>query len=349
MENGKKINSLQGLRFVAFLAVFVLHISTLYKTINYATIAVSLFFIISGFVSCISINKYKNNFHDMLLYLKTKLKRLYPLYIISILIYLPVSLSMIFKYGVISIGKYIFSFVASVLLLQSWIPNSKYITIVANAGWFLSALMFLYLITIPLHKFISNINKKNKVSTNIIIILCSLLMIVAYHYVVPKSGYLHYYFPIYRIFEYIIGIVLWNIFVEIKKHNISSIIVSTLEIISILVLGVMPFLKVIYVDYLFVAMNTILLLSIVLGNGLVGKLLSNKLLVWLGNISFEMYLLHFPILIYTFFIWDKIMPTAIITILLYVLVSLLLTIMISYIIHYKLGGLVMYGKTAKNK
>ena len=91
----RKFKSLQGLRAVAFINIFLLHMSTwgVRYIISSATWAVSFFFILSGFLyGCREKNEpkieswkpdLKKTFH--------RLNKLYPLYVVSLLMLIPIS------------------------------------------------------------------------------------------------------------------------------------------------------------------------------------------------------------------------------------------------------------------
>ena len=98
-------------------------------------------------------------------------------------------------------------------MLNSWIPDENYIYAFNGVGWFLSSLMFCYLIT-PL---IIRIVKKCKEPVILLLLVIALraLYVSAYHYS-GSSNWLYWIsvIPIYRLFEYMAGVCLALIFIQ---------------------------------------------------------------------------------------------------------------------------------------
>ena len=151
----RKFKSLQGLRAVAFINIFLLHMSTwgVRYIISSATWAVSFFFILSGFLyGCREKNEPKiESWKPDLKKTFYRTNKLYPLYIASLLMLIPIS-------GLVQSAisqdwnqvKYILFgwYLKDILLIQSWIPVDYYC--LNGASWYLSTLVFLLLCLNPI-------------------------------------------------------------------------------------------------------------------------------------------------------------------------------------------------------
>ena len=340
--NKKFITSLNGLRFYLFLLILATHYKyiiaetpigkTLFSTLNQVGIfAVLFFFILSGF--CIALG-YSEKFEtvnrtNIIDFLKKRMKKIYPLYIITglimlLLFYLPINFNWLYAF--------IFLYIPMLAPFTKWPDGGG-----NGAGWFIAALFFCYALTPSLIKFL---RKRNLLKFLCITYIC-IVFVALIPYIIP---YLHnfsgYKFPPVRLLQYISGLILGIMYVTnsynlqnnvmVKKHPYLSecIVIFLLLAVSCFIKG----------DTL----NTILGLPLIsvtiiylcnINNGLLHKLFTGKISQYLGNISFECYMIHYPLCI---LLADKIKPycSSMGNIIIFYLFLLIATLLISILYKY---------------
>jgi len=141
----KRINALQGLRALAFIFIFSSH-SNIRCFSAGGPAGVSVFFILSGFLMVCSYyetNRVEFGLLSSLEFAIHKIKRLYPLHIITIFfslwIWLYNAQTKINDFVVLDIGKKV---ALNLLLLQSWIPNQYVYFSLNPVSWYLSTAFF---------------------------------------------------------------------------------------------------------------------------------------------------------------------------------------------------------------
>lgn len=309
-NNPSRADQLQFLRFLAFMLIFLWH-ADLYTPDwlpgGYgAANAVSFFIILSGFVSGYSSysRDIKCSFREIIRYMWHKIIRVYPLY-------LTVTLFSVFM---TDLPRYIASrsypearymckeLLKHLLLIQSWFPQNYFMY--TGVGWFLSTIMLLYLINIPLRACATRI-RRSAHSTAIFITIAALsgLSTVIYS-LLMRNTYMEftaYVLPVSRIGEYVCGMALGyvvypaTIRINENLHTYKTVLISCLEFIALALW--------IWVMYLPVQdwtvrtvhwlLPNILLLTIFgMGKGILSGLFRLKPLLLLGNVSFECFLIH---------------------------------------------------------
>lgn len=142
------IATLQSLRFVFVMLIFLSHFD--YKDIHAldagGDCGVAFFFLLSGFVLSLGYGpQISEGSFSFGRFLKRRLLKCYPLHILCLLLFLIVSRSAID-------GRVILN----ALLLQSWVPDADYYFSCNSVSWFLSSLMFCYLVFPSVYRRISS-------------------------------------------------------------------------------------------------------------------------------------------------------------------------------------------------
>lgn len=303
-----RAEQLQFLRFLAFCNIFLLHGSG-YNIINYpvgnaAALSVSFFVILGGVVT-----GYSGYNKEIILsvkeitgYMGKKIKKFYPLYILTTMVTvlysgLPIAVAL-YNYravfsSMIQLGKNLF-------LIQSWFPSGYFSY--NGPGWYLSTVIFLYLFNLPVLKLLQKIEKlkaKWAIYIGSFIILLFITVLYCYHMQTSNMEFWEYVFPPSRLGEYLCGMILgYGIRSIVKNIPYSKIIVilfTFLEFATLYgwfysMLGPVEPWKYRIVAWLFPNMTMIAVFSI--GKGLLSVFFRTKLLKWLGDVSFECYLLH---------------------------------------------------------
>lgn len=291
------IKSLQGLRVISMLIIFMWHCG--YSNFK-AGIPVTFFFILSGFLSYIT---YKDKKEESIViasidYCKIKLKRIYPIHLITFLISVPLRIKIILN----NFGKEIIVMITHLLLIQSIIPITHFYFNYNESAWYVSTLMFCYLFTQILVEMINKIQNMNKNLFKSIFLLLVTLVIQTVLYKVFNNTKLSQWFlyisPFYRILDYFMGMLVGFIWINTRKDiNFNKNIMTIFEIfiLSVISINYIPSINI------YCEVNIALLLVGVfvfsLEGGLLSKILSNRIFIYFADFSFEFFLVHMPIII----------------------------------------------------
>ena len=291
------IKSLQGLRVISMLIIFMWHCG--YSNFK-AGIPVTFFFILSGFLSYIT---YKDKKEESIViasidYCKIKLKRIYPIHLITFLISVPLRIKIILN----NFGKEIIVMITHLLLIQSIIPITHFYFNYNESAWYVSTLMFCYLFTQILVKIINKIQNMNKKLFKSIFLLLVTLVVQTVLYKVFNNTKLSQWFlyisPFYRILDYFMGMLVGFIWINTRKDiNFNKNIMTIFEIF------ILSFISINYIPSIniYCEVNKALLLVGVfvfsLEGGLLSKILSNRIFIYFADFSFEFFLVHMPIII----------------------------------------------------
>lgn len=206
MKPNKRTLPLQGLRVLLMMGIVLLH--TYGKPIlGSGGELVSFYFVVSGFL-------YRDKM-SWINYVKKKVVTIYPVYWIVLLFYLSKS----YHAGCLTIGWGIFP---HILLIQSWIPMNgvEYAFQYVGVAWFLSSLLFCYILSPILYKYVNSgsILKAKGVLIGAFFLVCF------FHHFDGDNGYglwFAYISPYCRVIEYVMGMFLWQIIQE-KKYMVLS-------------------------------------------------------------------------------------------------------------------------------
>lgn len=202
-SNNNRIQSFYALRGLAFLGIFFRHA---YVDISWAELGVSLFFVLSGFLS-IQFSTYNAppSFVNSLRYMIRKAKKLYLLHIITLV------LTVLFiktSAETVCVSKTI-QIVLNVLLVQSWIPYSDVNTSINGVAWFFSTLLFLYFAFPYLQKWLRSQSRRKIYSIPAMIIVSQYLLCSIALNIFGKNSrtyiWFMYCFPVFRLGDFAIG------------------------------------------------------------------------------------------------------------------------------------------------
>lgn len=306
------IKPLTSLRFVFALMVFSHHIGFvlageydslkwLYTNIFFeGFIGVNFFFILSGFVLAYNYQeKFVANRISKRNFFVARIARIYPLHLLTLLLAVPLYLKKIWFGNKL---YWLIRFVANVALVQSYIPIKSVYLSFNRPAWSISDELFFYLLFPFLVLVIAKLLKENKYAWQLL--LLGLLIIPLAMQLLP-SKYFHalfYVHPFVRLADFIVGILVFNIFKNKKSTHINANF-EILEFSAILLLGgffmghywvpevyrysVYYWIPMAYLIYVFSFQK-----------GTISKILSNRLLLLLGEISFSFYMFHYLVIDY---------------------------------------------------
>ena len=151
----KRIESLQALRAIAFIAIFLSHCSI----IATGPMGVSIFLVLSGFLLVYTAERRKESLVtgivENIRFASSKLKKLYPLHILTLL-------AMIL-FMLVSSEKQTYwvpKAIVNALLLQAWFPSESWYLTFNKASWYLSVSAFGYFVFPFLYSKIQAKNRK---------------------------------------------------------------------------------------------------------------------------------------------------------------------------------------------
>lgn len=320
-----KIASIQSLRACAFLTVFILHLEG-------ATIGVwgvSVFFILSGFIMFYAYRNrnLESGFEKNILFALRKIKKLYLLHIITMILAVVIEVYMYFDYIAPNNVRDIYErIVLNTFLMQSWMPDQNIFFSLNGVSWYLSTSLFLYFM---FPYIINRVKKYNSIFESFIKIAMILSVQILVGIILGRlnateeiAKWVTYIMPIYRIGDFYIGMVIGYIFIN-KKCLFDSlskpyfgIFISAVEVL-ILVLTVIA--NKIYDDsigvpgsiyfkftLLYTPLSTMAVYLFALNKGIISKLLTNKLVIYIGEISGFAFITHFIIIrYYNEFLYNK--------------------------------------------
>ena len=309
------LNQLQFLRFIAFCLIFILHQHFYWFSCKgnifdcFGVAPVAFFFMLSGYLSAYgAYNKTISfNFKETFNYLVKKLNKFYPLYFITLVITLCYNSDIPQKIAAnvpfCDYKKLVVQFFKDIFLVQSWAETGYFSY--NGVGWFLSSIMFLYLMRTPILSLFQKIkNYKNSNHIFVYIILYCILWEFIYSYfgrgLLPdKATFWQYILPPARLFEYIAGMCLGMLAPMFGKFALNAkyekFLFTTLEILSLglwiaIMASSVPFCYKITFCWIIPCLFTLFIFTI--GKGYISKLFMLKPFVFLGSITFECFILH---------------------------------------------------------
>lgn len=296
-----RIQSLQSLRGLAFLLIFCSH-CTFIKVFpsTWGAIGVSIFVILSGFV--VTINpKYQNTDYKLrpIPYTLKRIEKIFPLHMIMLLVRM--TYDYVF-YGLITSLPIV---LLNITMLKSFVPVRDIYYSMGGATWYLTLVWFFAVFTPLLLKIIKKVSdKKLSLFAFTVVALFRIIWIYIWH-LNQESLWWNYVNPIFRLSDYFLGMILGaNIKDIVKFLNCKK---NYAMIFSFIVWGVLG-------GYIIAMSRTTLpwfniylrtplslgLIILFMRSGKAGVIVrtgiyENRFLIYIGNLSFEMFLIHIQI------------------------------------------------------
>lgn len=268
----ERTKNFQGLRLLLLFGIVFMHAELTF--IGTGWLICTFFFILSGF--------FYRHPDDIGKYIRKKLFKVFPFYWICLFLTIFLRESVTLEND---IWKYTF-------LLQSYLPSSseerafyRYL----GPSWFLSSLLFCYILSPFIYKLMKKIPKQGYVLA-LGLLVTGMLMLRSSNLVPKEYGIWAFYIsPFYRVLEYSLGLLLRELIIDkelriVRFSNILGIIVVAILVIYLrynFIVYYVPvlFLVVIYYFYMYKSK----LLDIIFGNCVV---------VYLAKYGLELYLAH---------------------------------------------------------
>ena len=241
-----------------------------------------------------------------------KIKKLYPLHLITMFFAIVASVVMMLQKGlrlksIIWLGGEI---VLNLTLLQTWVPYNGINVSLNGVAWYLSVTLFLYFM-FPWIKRI--IERKSIVKLCIIcgiILFTEVVSCIPFITIFGNNSHVYlwfmYCFPVFRLGDFFIGCVLKRIFFESNVRNIEGIKATFFEVLAVVItVLVLICFNQEHSDVMLIALNNwttifiplaaIWVLLFAVNKGIITKILSNKMAMFIGNISAYAFLIHYVI------------------------------------------------------
>ena len=336
-----QLDSLTSLRFFAAAMVVFSHfaflqsspsriVRDLYEGIfREGYIGVTFFFILSGFILS---HSYAGRLVQGMTYrefLATRVARIYPLHLLTLLVALPIALGSLVT-GTRSMSSFVEGFIANLALLQAYSPLVDIHFSMNAPSWSISSEMFFYTL-FPILVF----------SRSAFLSCIAATILIAQQTVGSSmdsdtAHFLVYVFPPSRIADFIVGILLYKFFAKARPPV--AAMATAFQSASLIIFFVCVALKNMIPQYArydsyYIPAMCLIIVSFAWQHGLISKVLSFRKLVFLGNASFSLYLVHQLVIRYGEYIRIKIlnasgMSAEVMAAIIYLSVSLLLSMIL---------------------
>lgn len=330
------IKTLHSLRFVFIMFIVLSHI--IGPAFDFGgECGVSFFFVLSGFVLSLAYGeRIREGSFRTVPFVKKQLLKFYPLHLLtmSAMLVMDARLGVFYEW---------YRLLPNVLLLQSWIPDDSFFFVANGSSWFLSDMLFFYLVFSALFLFIHQSSVKGPA------LFGSLCLLIYVHLAVSvpeeKINAILYASPVTRIIEFMLGIALfrfyrsdvsrrWRTWLESRTELMKSL----LEVLMVLIIvgfataypQLSPRLRCASLFWPLAPAIIFLFATVDRQGGLIARWLHQPWMLWLGGISFEIYLLHMLVMrvtqsVYLLLGFEGVVPT-----LLSVVVNTVLTILVAW-------------------
>lgn len=339
-HNTQRLDTLTSLRFFAAFAIVLFHcqfqfnfLTELFLHGNFSQ-AVAFFFILSGFVLTFAYQNF-DSLKQVDRFLFKRFVRIWPLHIATLII-----TTLVLSPGAVIVPSHphtrmLADLVTNILMVHSWTLQEKYFFCFNAPSWSISTEWFFYF-CLPLIFLLSPPQKPYAVLRRGIVCIVSLVLTIAFIFLANKLSLAESNAnglslvgmlmanPLVRLFEFSLGSVLAMLFIKCKKEA-NTWVFSVFESIAVTVLvsivaGTSNFVN--SFSQLFPALGTagsfwlrevglvalpfaLIIFVFAFEAGLLSKILLFRPLVFLGNLSFSIYLLHFVLVKSYFFSWPN--------------------------------------------
>ncbi|KVC98426.1 acyltransferase family protein [Burkholderia ubonensis] len=307
-----KLPSLTGSRFWAAFLVFLFHASLPSDLAPYADpttqrvfaaivskagwLGVSYFFILSGFIMVWSA---KDNDTVGDFYLR-RFAKIYPTHCLTWVL--------AFVVGAVSVGEYkLWS--SNLLLVNTWVDDVKYFFVANRPSWSLCIEAFFYMLFPVLYKGMKLIPEKfdllglvTAVAASLLVQTCIYLWVEPNHMmgafqISQRQFWASYIFPPPRLFEFVAGMFAARLLIHGRAPSLSKAASLALLLVTYIVAMFIPFQFGMSVVYIIPV--SLLIVSIARDDLEARKtVLSGETSVWLGEISYAFYMVHFLVLFF---------------------------------------------------
>lgn len=301
MSENKRLEGIQVLRAIAFLEIFLGHCGVKWCA---ASFGVSIFVILSGFCMAINYLPRVNNLSlspvQCVRFSVSKIKKLYPLHLIMLaIIYVLVKMP--------TSGHAIPRMIREILLVKCWTTHSEDYFSYNGVAWYLATYFYICMMAPYVMHLVAKLKNKKQVlcmGTGIYVIMFGVGLFFSKVTVPIGDGFakwITYICPFYRMLDFTLGALLgWMYLNSRNKETTNQKKIQLLEILALVAFVVMEYaylpIKENYMgigyNVYFVPASLLIVWVFAISGGFITKILNNKVLLWLGNISGFTFLIH---------------------------------------------------------
>jgi len=328
-----RLGALTGLRFLAAFHVLIFHAGLgqlagvpvwIQNVAWHADLSVSLFFVLSGFILTYNyLDRERGCRVADQQFWAARLARIYPIYLLGLVIAIPLLLREISLNDRTPLLSKIAATVLVGCLVQSWLPQTAWWW--NFPSWSLSNEAFFYWCFPWLLRRLRALTRLQLLVSMLVVWVAAQVPPVLAQIMGPdgrgivdqsamplliKAVQMN---PLLRLPDFVIGILLGRLYLlhgddppanQFKLRQLGgtlSLVGLGLMVAAVAFSSEYPF-PVTQSRSLVAPLNALLIFGLALGGGLLAKVLSSRLMVLLGNASYALYLLHIPLIFWTYFI-----------------------------------------------
>jgi peptidoglycan/LPS O-acetylase OafA/YrhL len=311
-----QLRSLTSLRFFAAMVVVIYHCG---REVRFPAWtgdffengyeAVSFFFVLSGFILTYVYASEPSPRISRRRFWAARIARICPVYYLALILDLPRLLYSVFVVGNTSRPRFALAAVSTPAFLQSWIPSAEDLWNVP--AWSLSVEAFFYLlfpfIVVPLRR-----SRPLWLlgAAILAVVIIGVVRTIVWSGPFPQvlRGIVHF-SPLLHLPQFVLGIAMAALFLEGINigHRRAEALLVTLAISVCALFWFRSRLPALLTsDALLAPLYALLIYSAAQSVGPLSTALSRQILVWLGEISYGVYILHVPL----FFLWTRLCERA---------------------------------------
>lgn len=314
----KRLLQLDGLRFIMIMVVTISHleflldsevVGTVYQNhIKNGGFAVDFFFMLSGFgIYYVSADKNLSySLKNSVLYAINKIKKIYPIYIVSLMAAMLYQIPAFFKHTN-NILEFLLEMVVHtipcILLVQSITGMTEFSHAINEVCWFLSCLFICYMFCPLFVKYVNKFFTKTKVFIGLLTTIGFIMFFSFIAFQIDGEFYykindLYYGHPFIRCFYLLLGMFIARIVLKknmrIKHNNLFEIIILCSYITYFVFRNTFAF-NTNVIRLFDICITALFLFVFSFGGGWISNLLSKNIIVSLGNNSMYIFLFHYPV------------------------------------------------------
>ena len=308
-----QLRSLTSLRFFAAMVVVFYHCAREFRFpawtgdfFENGYEAVSFFFVLSGFILTYVYAAERNPAVSRTRFWAARVARICPVYFLALALDLPRLLYSVFVVGNTPKPRFVLAAITSPVFLQSWIPSAEDVWNVP--GWSLSVEAFFYL----LFPFIIAPLRRARPGWILGAALAAVVTVGAARAIVSAPGSpfppvlreVMHFSPLLHLPQFILGIAVAGLFldgVNLGGRRAELLLVGAAASICAIFWFRSRLPVLLTSDAVLAPLYALLIYAAAQSVGPVSNTLSRQLLVWCGEISYGVYILHAPL----FFLWMR--------------------------------------------
>ena len=343
VSKSTRIITLQSLRFVFCLFIFVFHYFRSVGSSGFeygGDAGITFFFMLSGLVVSIGCgHSVETGNFQYVRFLRKRLAKLYPLHLLTFVVALFMGILAGVKFNLTKTILHLF-------LLQEFSLSEDIMNYGSGLSWFLGTLFFCYILFSFVYKRFVILH--SVMSYIFLVLYISIAFALASRCTNAAIDNYVFAFPPLRVIDFIIGILIYRLYtmpisirIKLWVDKQSAMLQSFVEIIIVAIFfmtwmtfDLLPsWLR--FAPYFWLPFSLLIYWFAIAENsrGVISRILSQRMLVFLGNISFEIYMTHGIVINLCIFAWGRLLGYETVCNPIHFVLCLLSTIIVSSVIN----------------